>query len=89
MIKEKFLKSRPRGNQLWQLQNLFQRAELVAWNFIIRVMSESTTIRLVIQESYVLVEERTRMRYILLIFAWACAGLAIGFILGFLGAIIG
>jgi len=89
MVKEKYLKFQPRVKQSQPLMDIFHKVELATWNFIIHIMSDSETIRSVIQESYVLIEERTRMRYILIIFAWACAGLAIGFILGFLRVLIG
>ena len=70
------------------VKNMLERLEIVLWDFVIRLMSESRAVQMFIQETYILVEEKTRMKLLMQFIAWASIGLVLGFILGFLRAMI-
>jgi hypothetical protein len=68
---------------------LFERLEIMLWNMVIYLMSESHPIQVFVQESYFFVERKTRMRTLIQVFFWAGLGLFLGFLLGLLNALFG
>ena len=61
-----------------------QRIEISFWQTFIRTLSESTMLRNLLPEIYDLI---CKSRPLLLLIAWACLGLSIGFGLGALRGI--
>ncbi len=67
------------------IQNSFNKIEVTAWDWIIKLMTESPFFRSVIKRGFNLIKDKEIVWLAGLFLVWVSAGITVGYFLGFSG----
>lgn len=67
------------------IQNSINKIEVTVWDWIIKLMTESSVFQSIIKKGFLLIKDKEIIWLAVLFLIWVSAGLTVGYFLGFSG----